>query len=292
VEALRGLGFLAVQDVVYTATADLADVFLPAASGWNESEGTVTNSERKVQRVRRALDPPPGVKDDIEILYELARRLGHDWGTPHAELIWDEVRSLSPMHAGMSYVRLEAAGGLHWPCYDESHPGEQYLHSRLWQRPILGPRAPFSPVENVPPVEELTESFPLRLTTGRRLDDYNTGAQSGAMPSPLRRPEAIEISPEDAVRYGLTEGETVRVRSRRGSLVVPVRVDPALRPGLAFMTLHQPAQVPTNELTIAVVDPRSGTPEFKAAAVRIEKLNPPACEAGISAICQPETMKG
>ena len=147
VHLLQGLEFLVVQDLFLTATGELADVVLPAAAGWCESEGTVTSSERRVQRVRKALDPPGGVRDDIEIICDLARRLGHDWGRPSAEDIWNEVRRLSPMHAGMSYARLEADGGLQWPCYHESHPGELFLHSRLWERPVFGPRAPFSVVE-------------------------------------------------------------------------------------------------------------------------------------------------
>src|SRR5207244_1195881 len=117
---LGGLEFLVVQDLFYTKTAEMADVVLPAAAGWCESEGTVTSSERRVQRVRSAVPVPPGVRDDIAIIYELARRLGHDWGEPNSECIWDEVRRLSPMHAGMSYRRLEDLGGIQWPCYDES----------------------------------------------------------------------------------------------------------------------------------------------------------------------------
>jgi formate dehydrogenase major subunit len=112
---LGGLKFLVVQDLFYTRTAAMADVVLPAAAGWCETEGTVTSSERRVQRVRRAVPPPAGVRDDIEILYELARRLGHDWGEPDAECIWNEVRQLSPMHEGMSYRRLEELGGIQWP---------------------------------------------------------------------------------------------------------------------------------------------------------------------------------
>lgn len=272
IESLRKLKFLVVEDVVFTATARMADVVLPAASGWNESDGTVTNSERKVQRVRRAVDPPPGVRDDIDIIYDLAHRLGHDWGRPEACAIWDELRRLSPMHGGISYARLEESGGLHWPCYDESHPGEQFLHSRLWARPLIGPRAPFSVVEQAPPVEPLTVEYPLRLTTGRRLDSYNTGVQSGPMLSPLRKRECIDVSTADAARYDLSEGELVRITSRRGSVVAPVHVDPLLRPGLAFMTLHDPDQVATNKLTVGDKDPRSGTPEFKAAAIRVEKM--------------------
>jgi predicted molibdopterin-dependent oxidoreductase YjgC len=274
VRLLESLEFLVVQDLFFTATAELAHVVLPAAAGWCESEGTVTSSERRVQRVRRALDPPPGVRDDMEVLCELARRLGHDWGQPRAEDVWNEVRRLSPMHAGMSYARLEQMNGIQWPCYDESHPGELYLHARLWADPLVGPRAPFSPVEYRPPVDPLDDRYPIRLTTGRRLDSYNTGVQTTHYASPLRWGETIDLAPEDARRYGLTEGERVRVSSRRGSVTAPVRIDPGLRSGLAFMTFHFPGEVATNELTIDVADPKSGTSEFKATAIRIEKLDP------------------
>src|SRR6059036_3298471 len=128
VRLLSGLEHLVVQDIFLTQTAELAHVVLPAAAGWAESEGTVTNSERRVQRVRRALEPPPGARDDIDIIGELARRLGADFGHPTAEQVWDECRSLSPMHAGMRYSRLDELGGIQWPCPDESHPGTQFLH--------------------------------------------------------------------------------------------------------------------------------------------------------------------
>ncbi len=274
-ERLRGLECLVVQDMLLTATAELADVVLPAAAGWCESEGTVTNSERRVQRVRQALPPPPGVRDDLEILCDLARRMGRDLGNPTAEELWNELRSLSPVHAGMSYARLEAEEGLQWPCYDETHPGEMYLHGRLWERPVVGPRAPFACVDHDPPVDELTDEFPLRLTTGRHLDSYNTGVQTGLYSSPNRRPGGIDLSPEDGRRLGLAAGDFVRVVSRRGAVVAPVRFDDGLPPGLAFMTLHFPGQVATNELTVDAVDPQSGTSEFKATAVRIEPVPAP-----------------
>ncbi len=272
IKLLQGLDILVVQDMLMTKTAEMADVVFPAAAGWCESEGTVTNSERRVQRVRRALAPPAGVRDDIEILCDLARRMGRDLGHPTSEEIWNELRSLSPIHAGMSYERLEAMHGLQWPCYDENHPGEQYLHGRLWARPVIGPLAPFSCVEQEPPVDGLDDDFPIRLTTGRRLDSYNTGVQTSRYASPLRHGETLDISPEDGQKYGFEEGEMARVVSRRGAVEAPVRFDPGLRPGLAFMTLHFPDQVATNELTIDAVDPKSGTSEFKATAVRIEKL--------------------
>jgi len=275
---LRGLEHLVVQDITLSDTAQFAHVVLPAAAGWAESEGTVTNSERRVQRVRKVLDPPGSARDDMWIVAEIARRLARDWGTPQAEAVWDEVRSLSPMHAGMSYKRLEECDGLQWPCYDDSHPGELFLHARLWETPVQGPKAPFFAVEYEPPLDALDEQFPLRLTTGRRLDSYNTGVASGQYRSPLRRGESLDISPHDARRYGLRDGEVVRVSSRRGSVLVPIRIDETLSPGLTFMTYH--FEVPTNVLTLDAVDPKSGTAEFKATAIRIDKVEEAVAAAG------------
>ena len=277
---LTGLEHFVVQDIFLTDTAELATVVLPATATWCEAEGTVTSSERRVQRVRKALEPPAGARDDIEIICEIARRLGTDWGHPSAEYAWNELRTLSPMHAGMSYPRLEQLGGIQWPCYDEQHPGELFLHARLWEEDpaMRGAPAPFTPVEHDPPVDKLSPEFPIRLTTGRRLDSFNTGVQSGHYTTPIRRPETLNLSPEDTSRLGLAEGEVVRVSSRRGSLEVPVHVDETLRAGLAFMTIHFPDQVATNVLTLDAWDPKSGTAEFKATAIRVDKLGAPASE--------------
>jgi formate dehydrogenase major subunit len=275
IRLLEGLDMLVVQDLFLTRTAELADVVLPASAAWAEGEGTVTNSERRVQRIRKAVDPPEGARDDLAIIFDIARRMGVDWGEAKAEEVWDEVRSLSPVHAGMSYKRLEELGGIQWPCYDENHPGELFLHSRLWEDPVPGNRAPFVPVDHDPPVDKLTDEYPIRLTTGRRLDSYNTGVQTAGYTSPLRRGESLDISPEDADAYGLVEGEVVCAISRRGRIEVPVRIDPSLRPGLTFMTLHFQDDVATNLLTIDATDPKSGTAEFKATAIRIEKLAQP-----------------
>jgi len=176
------------------------------------------------------------------------------------------------MHAAMAYHRLDELQGIQWPCPDESHPGTLFLHARLWKDPIEGPPAPFSVVEHDPPVDQLTDEFPIRLTTGRRLDSFNTGVQTGLYTSPLREREALLLSPADATRLGIVDGETVRASSRRGSVEVPVRIEASLRPGLAFMTLHFPDQVATNVLTIDATDPKSGTAEFKASAIRVDKL--------------------
>src|SRR3990172_11864572 len=222
---LEGLDTLIVQDLFMTRTAEMADVVLPASNAAFESEGTVTNSERRVQRVRKALEPPGQARDDIWIIAELARRLGANWGETTPATAWEELRTLSPMHAGMSWARLEDEGGLQWPCPSEDHPGTKFLHARLWETDpeLRGPAAPFSVVIHEPPVDELNDEFPLRLTTRRRLDSYNTGAQTGGYTSPLRPGETIDVSPEDAGRMGLAEGEVVRVASRRGTLEVPVR---------------------------------------------------------------------
>ena len=267
---LKGLDHLVVQDIFLTRTAELAHVVLPASASWCESEGTVTNSERRVQRLRKALDPPGNAKDDMWIICEIARRLGADFGHPGAEAVWNEVRSLAPIFRGMTYARLEAAGGLQWPCYDEQHPGELFLHSRLWHEPRGGPPAPFSVVEHDPPLERPDADYPFQLTTGRRLDSYNTGVQTGGYTSPLRRPETLDMSPEDVSRLKLEEGDIVRITSRRGSVIAPVHLDPGLRAGLVFMTLHFQDEVRTNVLTVDYTDPKSGTAEFKACAVRVE----------------------
>ncbi len=272
VELLGGLDFLLVQDLFMTKTAQLADVVLPAAAAWAETEGTVTSSERRVQRVRKALDPPGEAKDDVEILYALAGALGSSWGSPDAQTIWDELRGLSPMHAGMSYSRLEQLGGIQWPCPDETHPGTMFLHGWLWEDPLPREPAPFSIVEWVPPADELTDEYPIRLTTGRRLDGYNTGVQSGVYRSPIRRGAVIDMSSDQAEAIGADEGETVRVTSRRGSIEVPVRLDDGLRSGLVFMAIHTPDDADVNTLTLDAWDPKSGTAEFKATAVRIERV--------------------
>jgi predicted molibdopterin-dependent oxidoreductase YjgC len=269
---LEGLDFMIAQDIIMTKTCDMADVVFPSSASWCEADGgTVTNSERRVQRMRKALDPPGLARDDHWIIGELARRLGHDWGQPSLEQAWEELRSLSPMHRGMSYARLEETGGLQWPCPSEDHPGSLFLHGRLWQEPVQGPPAPFSITTWAPPVDELSEDFPIRLTTGRRLDSYNTGVQTNLYSSPLRRGETLDLCPEDAASLGVEPDEIVRISSRRGSIEAPVRLESALRPGLAFMTIHFGDDVDVNMLTTDSADPKAGTAEFKATAIRIEK---------------------
>ena len=272
---LAGLDVLVVQDIFMTRTAEMADVVLPASVAWAESEGTVTSSERRVQRVRPAVPPPGQARDDIDIIGDLARRLGVDWGRPSPEELWDEMRSLSPMHTGMSWERLEASGGIQWPCPGEDHPGSLFLHGWLWADDLEGrDPAPFSITHHEPPKEQLTEEFPLRLTTGRALDSYNTGVQSGGYASPIRYGDAIDVNPADAAALGVADGERVMVSSPRGSVEMDVRLQPDIPAGLTFTTFHFPELVDANVLTNDEWDRRSGTAEFKAAAIRISKLGP------------------
>ena len=273
---LEGLDTLVVQDIFLTRTAELADVVLPASAAWVESEGTVTSSERRVQRVRPAVKPPGEARDDIEIIADLAQAMGHDtWGRPSPEELWDELRTVSPLHRGMSWSRLEAEGGLQWPCPNENHPGSPFLHGWLWEDDLAGrDPAPFSVVEAEGPREALTEEFPLRLTTGRALDSYNTGVQSGRFQSPIRYGDTLDVNPADAEELGVVDGERVAVSSLRGTVEMPVRLQSGLPRGLVFTTFHFPDLVDTNVLTNDAWDRRSGTAEFKAASVRIDKLDP------------------
>ncbi|MER7665637.1 molybdopterin-dependent oxidoreductase [Streptomyces sp. NPDC096193] len=277
IRRLKSLDHLVVQDIFLTKTAEMADVVLPATAAWAETDGTTTNSERRVQRVRAALVPPGEAREDIDILCAMAERLGHDdWKFTDSEAVWNELRSLSPDHFGMTYDRLDEHAGLQWPCPDVDALPSSFLHARLWETdPVKrGTPAAFGLVHHDPPVDLTDEEYPLRLTTGRRLDSYNTGVQSGSFASPLRRGEYIELCPEDAAAYGVEADEEVRISSRRGSVTAPVWIDPGLRPGLAFMTMHFPDEVDTNQLTIEANCPIAGTAEFKASAIRIEKLVP------------------
>ena len=271
---LSGLDCLVVQDIFMTRTAELADVVFPASVAWAESDGTVTSSERRVQRTRPAVTPPGQARHDIDIMHELGKRMGVELGTIEPEALWDELRSLSPMHGGMSYERLEAEGGLQWPCPDLDHPGSPFLHGWLWEVDLggRGP-APFSVVEHEGPNEKLTVEFPLRLTTGRSLDSYNTGVQSNGFQSPIRYGEELDINPADGVALDIVDGERVSVSSPRGTVEMNVRFQPDIPVGLTFTTYHFPALVDINKLTNDAWDKRSGTSEFKAAAIRVDKIS-------------------
>jgi predicted molibdopterin-dependent oxidoreductase YjgC len=276
----EGLDFLVVQDISMTGTARLADVVLPGCAGWVESTGTVTNSERRVQLGQKSFDPPGAARDDCMIVQDLANRLGARWTYDTSEDIWNEVREVAPhMFGGMSYQRLLAEQGLQWPCPDERHPGSPVLHTRLWE-PTVEPRVAFMPSEFDPVADPIDDEYPFVLTTGRRLEFFNTGVQTRAYPSARRQAELLWIHPDDAATWGIQRGELVRVRSRRGELILPAGFDAGLSRGLLFMTLHFPDQTPTNVLTIEATDPIAGTAEFKASAVAIAAVKAPAFAPG------------
>ena len=265
----KDLDALIVQDIFLTPTAEMADVVLPARVSFAESDGTFTNSERRVQRVRAARKAPGEAQDDIWIITQLARAMGHPWPLLTAVEVFDEMRRLSPNFAGMTYDRIDREGGLQWPCPDENHRGAVRLHERLWQDSV-GPLAPFIPVEWEPPAEPTTPEFPFTLTTGRRLAFYNTGVQTQHYPHPDQTGEHLDINPSDAASLHLDDGQWVRIRSRRGSVVVPVHLTGSVNPGTVFLSFHFSSEVPTNVLAIDATDPVAGTAEFKAAAVAIE----------------------
>lgn len=269
----EGLDFLVVQDIFLTPTGELADVVLPASASFAEADGTVTNSERRVQRLRPGLRPPGEAKDDLWIVEELAIRMGvPSWSHRSAEETWNELRKVSPLHGGMSYQRLEELGGLQWPCPTDDHPGSPLLHARLWENPVVGKRAPFVVADHEPTAEQPDEEFPFLLTTGRRLADYNTGVQSRHYAAPHGHSERLEMCEQDMLRLGLAEGDLCRLSSRRGSVEVHVTESRKVRPGLLFMSLNHPDEVPTNVLTLDATDPVAGTAEFKATAVSVTRI--------------------
>lgn len=266
---LEKLDFLVVQEILMTKTAELADVVLPAA-GWAENDGTVTNSERRIQRVRPAIKPPGQAKQDHFIVQEIANRMGANWNYQSAQDVWDEIRRLAPNFAGASYDRLDQAG-LQWPVLDESHPGTKFLHTRLWEEEVAQ-KAPFQPVRHQPPAELPDEEYPLTLTTGRRLEFYNTGVQTSNYQKVKDPEEALEIHPEDAAAYQFEDGDKVKVSSRRGEVVTKIKISKKNPRGLVFMTFHFPDQADTNLLTLNATCPLAGTAEYKACAVKIEHV--------------------
>jgi predicted molibdopterin-dependent oxidoreductase YjgC len=300
------LDLLVVQDILMTKTARMADVVLPAAASWAETEGTVINSERRVQRVHRVVDPPGEARPDEWIIQDVANRMGADWSFETAEDVWNEVRRLAPKFSGITYKRLEKYGGIQWPCLDGSFEeisditpkeqlaastrgaenaegtaltsdvvekpqvGTRFLHAQLWADEIEK-RAPFHPVNHEGPVEMPDDEYPFQLTTGRRLAFHNTGTMTQSYKKVKDPEELLEICEDDARKLGIEDGDFVRVSSRRGTVPkVKASVTDRVRPGLLFMGYSFPDQVPTNVLTINAVDPQSGTAELKACAVKIE----------------------
>jgi predicted molibdopterin-dependent oxidoreductase YjgC len=265
---LKHLDFLVVQDLFLTETAKLAHVVLPAAC-FAEVDGTFTNTERKVQRIRKAVEPPGAARADWEIVADLATRLGHPMAYSGAEAIMTEIATVTPSYCGISYPRLEREE-IHWPCTGTDHPGTPCLHMDTFTCGL----GVFSAVEYRPPAEVTDTEYPLTLTTGRVLYQYHTGTMTMKTKGLNERAPGsfIEVAPEDARAAGVADGDAVLVSSRRGEVIARARVSGMTAPGTVFMPFHW-ADGAANRLTsAAALDPVSKIPEFKVSAVRIGKV--------------------
>jgi predicted molibdopterin-dependent oxidoreductase YjgC len=266
IKEMQELELLVVQDIFLTETGKLADVVLPASS-FAEKEGTFSNTERRVARVRRAIPPVGQSKPDWQIICEISKRLGYPMEYHHPEEIFEEIRQVTPAYAGISYQRLET-GGLQWPCPTEEHPGTMFLHKDRFARGL----GVFFAIDHKDPAEMPDNDYPLYLTTGRLLYHYHSGTMSRRAPGLTEKaPECrVEIAAADAAKYGIGEGEQVRVRSRRGEITVKAQISPKAVAGTVFLPFHF-AEASANKLTNAALDPVSKIPEYKVCAVQIEK---------------------
>jgi assimilatory nitrate reductase catalytic subunit len=274
--ALRRLEFLAVTDIVRSETAELADVVLPVTQ-WAEETGTTTNLEGRVLLRQRALQPPEGVRSDLDVLAGLAKRLDAPGSWPtEPVVVFDELRRASAGgaadYAGISYERIVAEQGVFWPCPSELHPGTPRMFLDRFGTP--DGRARFVPVEHRPAAEEVDDAYPIHLTTGRLLQHYQSGAQTrriGVLAAAQPAPE-VEMHPDLAELLGLDEGERVQVTSRRGSAEGILRITESVRPDTVFMPFHWGGRASVNRVTNGALDPISRMPEFKVCAVRVEPL--------------------
>jgi formate dehydrogenase (NADP+) alpha subunit len=273
-KALGEIEFLVVQDIFMTETAQLADVVLPAAA-FAEKDGTFTNTERRVQRVRKALDPPGQAMSDLWIISEVAKRMGASgFEFEGPEQVMEEIASVTPSYGGVTYPRIDGAG-LHWPVPNADHAGTPILHTK--QFVTADGKGRFLPLHYRESAELPDAQYPLVLTTDRSLYHYHSGSMTRRVEglNELRREELAIVNPRDAEALGIADGEMVRVVSRRGEVFTRAKVSGDCPPGLISMTFHF-AESPTNVLTNPALDPKAKTPELKVSAVRLEKLPTPA----------------
>lgn len=265
---LKHLDCLIVQDIFLTETAEIADVVLPGVS-FAEKDGTFSSTDRTVQRIRKAIEPRGNSLPDWQILSNIMKAMGYpaDYSSPKE--IFDEMRSLTPSYAGITYKRLEN-GGIPWPCPNEDHPGTPILHIGKFSRGL----GKFAAVEYREPAELPDEEYPLMLTTGRVVAHYHTGTMTrrswglnGAHPE-----ESLEINPQDAEKLNIEDGDEISVTTRRGSLITKAQVTTRVPQGLTFITFHF-TESPGNILTNSAADPVTQTPEFKVCSVKVKKLD-------------------
>ena len=266
-KSLKNLDFLVVQDIFLSETARMADVVLPSAS-FAEKDGTFTNTERKVQRVRKAVTAPGKAREDGVILCDLSKRFSYAMSYKDSSQVMEEIARVTPSYCGINYNRIKTKG-LHWPCTGTDHPGTPCLHMDQFTCGL----GVFHAINYRPPAEVPDDAYPLFLTTGRLLYHYHTGTMTMKTPGLNERAPAcfVEISPEDAAGYGVGEGDMLRVRSRRGEIEAAAKVSETAVKGTVFIPFHYAAAA-ANRLTNAALDPIAKIPELKVCAVAIEKV--------------------
>ncbi|TEB11428.1 Formate dehydrogenase H [Pelotomaculum propionicicum] len=262
-KGLDKLEFLVVQELFLTETAEYADVILPAAS-FAETNGTFTSTERRVQRVRKAIEPVPG-QTNWQTIMAMSAKMGYPMEYNSPEEIWNEMASLSPAMAGINYERLEAKG-MQWPCPSLDHPGTPCLHGTSFSRG----KGLFQGIDHIPPQEMPDEEYPFLLNTGRILQHYNVTTPYSTGIQSMWSEEYSEFNPADAAKLGVETGDKIKVTSRRGSITARIKVTDRVPPGMLWMSFHY-AESPTNAITSEGLDPITKTGEYKVCAVRIEK---------------------
>jgi formate dehydrogenase major subunit len=283
-EALSKLDFFVFQDMFLNETAEYAHVILPACS-YAEKDGTFTNTERRVQRIRKAIEPIGDSKDDCWIIGEIAKRMGaKGFDYPDENKIMEEIARLTPTYGGITYKRLDE-GSLQWPCPSEDHPGTCIMHEQIFARP--SGKGNFVPLKYRPPVEKTNVEYPLMLMTGRRLYHYHaTMTRKVDVLNILMNEEECQINPADAASLGINQADIIQVASRHGEVKVRARVTDAVPPGVVHMAFHF-IETPTNELISSAketLDPVTGTPAYKTCPVKISKQETSGKEAMLSAL--------
>jgi formate dehydrogenase alpha subunit len=265
-KSLENLDFLVVQDIFLTETAQMADVVLPAAS-FAEKEGTFVNTERKVQLIRKAVEPPGDAKEDWKIIADLSGRMGYPMNYGSAKDIMEEIAGVTPSYCGINYGRLKS-DGIHWPCPATDHPGTPCLHMDLFSCGL----GVFHAIDFIPPAELPDEEYPLYLTTGRVLYQFHTGTMTMKSDglNELAPESFVEISAQDAEAYRIEDGDLLKISSRRGDIEAKARLSEKAVKGTIFIPFHY-AGAAANKLTNTALDPTAKIPEFKVCAVRIEK---------------------
>jgi formate dehydrogenase major subunit len=265
-EELKKLDLMISQDIFLTETSQLADVILPVAS-FAEKDGTFTNTERRVQRIRKAVEAPGEAKTDWEAICGISNKFGFQMNYSSAKEIFEEMAKVTPSYAGITYERIDKEGGLQWPCPTNDHPGTKFLHKDKFSRGL----GLFTAVEFIPPNELPDKEYPFLLSTGRVLYHYHTGTMTLRSKGLTERyPESlVEINPADAVKLGIVDGQAVKVSSRRGTVEVKALLTHKSAPGSIFMNFHF-SESPVNILTNPALDPTGKIPEYKVCAVKLE----------------------